>query len=491
MFVAQLLPLRPVLCLDISEGCGPEQAFAVDTSLCGPNGSTDLLYKGDAMLIVSHEPAAETSSPGSAARAIQFIHRHLVAVLIVIAVSTTSFVYLTRLTLGPLRDDAEGYYLYLPAIWLYHDVTLTDPRLAYPWWAIHHFPSTGHNGDVYQLGVAVLCSPLFLVGHFTAVLLQLHPNGYSVPEQVGAVLTALGMLVLGAWALRRSLSRRHSTGVVVGALVCVIFGTSVFDYAVVDSLYSHIFAFGLICALIPISEAWVESGSKRLIFLLGLVVGLLALVRLSDVIFIALPFCYLLSTSGGPKAGLHRLWAQRWAVLAVLMVAFLVYLPQLLLFRFASGYWTTNLYGGSPFDWLHPHTLQALLSFNPHGLLPWAPVLILAIPGLIVMGLRRDPWAVPLIAILTLNLYIITSWHQWSYGSGFGLRPFVDSTGLLALPLAAFFSDLKTPIARLSVLILAWILVMATVIQTIHYWHGLIAWDGISAGRYLQLLFRP
>jgi len=295
----------------------------------------------------------------SEAGVLEILHRWIVAVIGILAAAAVTVIYVGHQSSGPLRDDAQGYYMYLPAIWVYHDLGLNDPRLIHPPWSFHYFAATGNNGDIYQFGVALLCSPLFLLGHYFQIVRGGDSQGYSAPEQLGAIVTAVVMLCIGAWSLKRSLDRRHSGGVVLAAIVCVVFGTSVFDYAVFDSLFSHIFAFGLICALLPLSDAWRDApGSWRYAALLGLVGGLLTLVRLTDVIFLALPFLYVAFAEPNLGQGLARLWAWRAQAMTIVLVAFGVYLPQLLFIHHSAGYWTANLYLGANFDWLTPHVLD-------------------------------------------------------------------------------------------------------------------------------------
>jgi hypothetical protein len=427
-----------------------------------------------------------SSTPGLLAG----LHRFLIPVIGLVAAGSVAWIYANHLSNGPLRDDAAGYYLYLPAVWLYHDFALTDPRLLHPTWAFHHFAATGYNGNIYEFGVALLCSPLFLLGHFVEVGLGARPSGYSTGEQLGAIATAVTMLLVGVWSLKRSLDRRFSAPVVIAAITCVVFGSSVFDYAVMDSLYSHIFAFGLVCALLPASEAWQAlPASRARALLLGGIGGLLALVRLTDVLFVALPFGYLVFSEPSPGAGLRRLWAHRVEALLIGVAAFAVWLPQLVYYRYSAGYWTADMYLGMQFNWLRPQVLNSLFSFDPHGLLPYAPVLLLALPGFVLMVRRRSPWAYPILAVWLLNFYLITSWPEWSFGSGFGLRPYVDSTGLLALPLATLFSSVRGRVLQAATLLVGWLLVMTTVVQMIHYWHGLIPWTGISPAGYFRVLF--
>jgi len=122
-------------------------------------------------------------------------------------------------------------------------------------------------------------------------------------------------------------------------------------------------------------------------------------------------------------------------------------------------------------------------------LLPYAPVLFLAVPGFVLMARNRDAWTYPLLAVWLVNLYVITSWPDWFYGSGFGLRPYVDSMGLLALPLAALFGGVRGRVLRPVTVLLTWLLVMTTVMQMIHYWHRQIPLTGIDPEHYFRLLF--
>src|SRR5438067_4274978 len=125
------------------------------------------------------------SPPSSTPRLVAGLHRLLIPLVGLVAAASISWIYATHLSNGPLRDDAEGYYLYLPAVWLYHNLGLTDPRLVHPPWAFHHFAATGHNGNVYEFGVALICSPLFLLGHFIEAAVGARPAGYSTGEQLG------------------------------------------------------------------------------------------------------------------------------------------------------------------------------------------------------------------------------------------------------------------------------------------------------------------
>jgi hypothetical protein len=113
-------------------------------------------------------------------------------------------------------------------------------------------------------------------------------------------------------------------------------------------------------------------------------------------------------------------------------------------------------------------------------------VLILAVPGFFLMARNGDRWTYPLLAIWLANLYVIASWPEWSYGSGFGLRPYVDAMGLLAPPLAAVFRGVRGRVLQPATLLLSWLLVMSTVVQMIPLLAGSDSLDGDRPGGLLQ-----
>jgi hypothetical protein len=138
---------------------------------------------------------------------------------------------------------------------------------------------------------------------------------------------------------------------------------------------------------------------------------------------------------------MNELWERRQALLAIAAIAAAVVAPQIALYRFVTNHWLANPYAaqGLGFTFLSPHLFGALFS-TERGLFFWSPVLLFAVAGMFV----ARGWARQVLAssalVLALNAWLIASWTEWQYGAGYGHRAFIDSLGVLAVFLAAFFA---------------------------------------------------
>jgi hypothetical protein len=115
--------------------------------------------------------------------------------------------------------------------------------------------------------------------------------------------------------------------------------------------------------------------------------------------------------------------------------------PQLVLYKWVTTHWLVNSYApyGLGFTFLSPHLFGALFS-TARGLFFWSPVLLFAVAGMLTArGWAREARPAVMI-VLALNAWLIASWTEWQYGASYGHRAFIDSLGLMAIFLAAFFA---------------------------------------------------
>jgi hypothetical protein len=402
---------------------------------------------------------------------------------------------------SPVRSDGEGYYAYLPAYLLYRD---------YSFWALingHLSPSrtglppsvfgfslqpTGHWLDKYPVGEAILLLPFFLVGHVVALLAGVRADGYSNPELYAVGVAGLVYTVLGLSALGAALRRWFSDWVVAATLVVVTFGTSVFHYATFDSIFSHAFSFFAVSVMLLCALRWYECPRSLLrALLLGLAVGAVVAIRLTDVVLI--PAVLLLGV-GSPAAVRQRLLLFRRHVTGVgvaVVAAAAVLVPQVITWYLATHHLLVRPYPGESFYFSHPQLIGSLLSFRPHGLLPYAPVLAVALVGLVATWRWRRDLAVPVTLAFLPFWYLVASWWDWSFTAGFGDRAFNDVVPFLAIPLAFVFamaSGLRTRVLVGGVCV---VLVAVTCVQMVNYWLGRLPAAGIDpSGFFRILLFR-
>lgn len=112
--------------------------------------------------------------------------RSLAAVLVVITTIVIVRVVWFERTSNVFEWDALGYYLYLPAKYIYHDSTLLK------WWpeisSKYHFPGGFYqalplpNGNFvffYSRGISMLQTPFFFIGHYAAAWLHFPQDGFQ------------------------------------------------------------------------------------------------------------------------------------------------------------------------------------------------------------------------------------------------------------------------------------------------------------------------
>ena len=415
--------------------------------------------------------------------------RAVVALSAALCLAGYIFVYAAGRADLPIRSDGFSYYVYLPSWFLFHDPTLA--ALArdccggeFPEWsAIIRWPETRRWVNAHPIGVAVMQAPLFLVAHALTKWTNLSPHGFSLYYQHAAGLAGLAWIIAGLAVLRRVLLRSFSDGVTAATLAALLLGTNLFHYASYDSTYSHPYSFFLFAAFLLLTATWHERPSARTSILLGLVAGLIVLVRHTNVLFL-LVF---------PLYGLKHVARRTSHVARVAAVAALVVSPQLLLYYDATGRPIVSAYGDLGFNWTDPQLFGVLFS-TQKGLFFWSPLLLVALTGLIVLLRSRKPAAafvLPGLLFLGLNTYLIASWWDWQFGGSFGHRGYVDALPLLAPGLAAAFEIASRRRAALMGMTAAVATSCAlSMFQMVQYWYGIIPFQDTTWAHYCEVFLR-
>lgn len=152
-----------------------------------------------------------------------------------------------------ILSDGKGYYVYLPAVFIYHDLgfsfvdeiekTYYDTNTKYDFRSYWE----GKAYSKYSVGVALLLSPFFIIAHLLSLLLGYSADGYSQPYTIAVCIGALFYLLLGLTYLKKLLSlyKIGDTATVV-AITSITFGTNLFYYTIVEPSMSHVYSFAFI-----------------------------------------------------------------------------------------------------------------------------------------------------------------------------------------------------------------------------------------------------
>jgi hypothetical protein len=417
---------------------------------------------------------------------VKFVRGHLVLLVAAACLAGYTYALESGRVSQPIRSDAYSYYVYLPAIALYHDPSLqavaddccggTFPS----WTAIRRWRGTRRWVDPHPIGEAVMITPFFGVAHLLTLWSNLSPDGFTLYYQHAAGLAGLACVVAGLWFVRRLLRRHYSDGVADASVVALLAGTSLYHYATFDSTWSHAFSFALCAALLDRLDAWHAGASDAAAAEIGAITGLLILVRHTNLtIAAALEVTLAL-----------RDRSFRRAAPTVAAVAAVCLLPQAWIYHLATNHWIVSSYGDMGFTWLTPHLFGVLLS-PTKGVFFWAPLLLAAVAGLAWLpdGLKR--WRPAIVVILVVHTYLIASWWDWQFGASYGHRGFVDVYPLLAPGLAAAFSrGAARPAIRFWATAAVVLLCALSIFQMLQYWHGIIPMSDTTWTRYTEAFLR-
>lgn len=218
-------------------------------------------------------------------------------------VLTVLFYKIDLFPFEPIHSDGNGYYMYLPAVFVYH-----DPGMHFveglaediSGFSGTFFPmDTGQVVDKYTMGVAVLQLPFFLIADLlTKLFLPGQADGFSLFYQLGNIA---GGCFYYFWVPPVCTGQRKSIRMhpaLFGAVLLITFGTGLFHYITMDGSYSHVYSFAMIALFILLVEKHEKSQTVGMKFLGGLCFGMLTLVRVTNAVIVLIYICYRAAHSG-------------------------------------------------------------------------------------------------------------------------------------------------------------------------------------------------
>ena len=398
--------------------------------------------------------------------------------------------------------DNFGYYCYLPATFIHHDLS----HLRYTCYysqkecgviidsaqpaALQEAHAYGNNEVIkYTCGIAILEAPFFFMGHAVSLLLNRPTDGYSYYYMLFVHWGNVLFILLGLFLLR-SLLLKYFTDLITGlVLLTIALGTNLFHFTISKIGMAHGYLFTLYVVLMLATIRFYSRKDILSGVLLGLSAGFITLIRPDEIICLFIPLGYGILTGGELIQRLKSLTAQKEFYVAGLCFI-LCGLPQFLYWKHMTGHWLYYSYSGESFDFRRSHIWQGLFGFA-NGWLPYTPVMAFALLGIPLLATRLKAWLIPVVLFLPLHIYIIYSWWCWFYMNGLGSRPMIEAYPLLALPFGLIYSALlKKPLAILADVLLITFFSAQQMMMTWQTAHSLLYSEASSKTFYLHTLFK-
>jgi hypothetical protein len=383
-----------------------------------------------------------------------------------------------------LSWDTFGYYLYLPALFIYHDPGLTDFQWVqhlmdlYQTTGSFYHAYPGADGMLvikYPVGWAIAMSPFFFIAHWLAPVLGYAADGFSMPYQVIITLGALLYALSGMLLLRKVLLRFFPDWLTGFVLLLVLAGSNFAQMASDHTLSPHNLLFTAYAAVLYLTIRGHEKPSVRNSVLLGLVTGFIAITRPTDALIVLIPLLWGVWPPASFREKIRMIRTKPLPVLVFVLSGLLAVLPQLFYWKYSSGSFLFYTYQnpGEGLDWMQPHWREFLFSFRK-GWLVYTPLMVFALIGLISLARRIPQMLIPLSLFLLLYVYVVSSWTCWWYAGSFSQRPMLQTYPLLALSLACFVEWVfsKKNIFKWTMLTILLVFLALNIFQTWQYTFG-------------------
>lgn len=390
--------------------------------------------------------------------------------------------------------DVKTYYVYLPAAIIYKDLGMNfkdkDPeKFNKNVWVAP--TDIGRYVSKMSMGVSFAYAPFFILAHWLAGPLGYETDGYSIPYKFALVMSSAAYLLLGMFLLIYVLRRWFSPWIVGLVVLGITVGTNLYYYSSIEAAMSHTYSFALFAGLLLATVRWHERPSILRALMIGLLAGWITLIRPTNIIVVLIPLLWGIGSERG-ISGQISLFVRKYPHVIIMIVAgFLIWVPQLLYWKYTTGAWLFYSYGDERFFFLRPAIADGLFSYRK-GWLLYTPIMVLALAGIPPLRKRLPAAFWPVLLFTVLNIYIVLSWWSWWYGGSFGLRAFIDSYAFLALPLASFLSWVFSQRVwfRVATTIVVLVLVWHSIFQTMQYYYGAIHWDGMNRAAYWNSFLR-
>lgn len=392
-----------------------------------------------------------------------------------------------------IKADVNGYYAYLPAYFIQHDVTLkfltdaTTPNYSKYW----NVPGPQNSLLIkYTCGVSLLHAPFFMAAHLLAPKLNQPQDGYSDIYEIALLLSSSFYLILGFFFLRAVLLIYFEDWVAAISILTVFFATNLLDYATNEAGMTHAYTFGLFCFFIWLTIKWHKEPGFLFSILLGLTGGFAVLLRPTNILIWMLFLLYDVNTLALVKTK-FQMFIKNYTYIALMVVTlFIAIAPQLIYWKIVTNQWVCYSYNNEGFFFAHPKLIDGLFSYR-NGWLVYSPIMIFALAGCFLLKRYVKEFALAIPILMVVSTYVILSWWCWWY-VGFGNRAFVEYGAVLMLPFASLLTYLFKKSKVIGALFIV-IIVSAGYLNVFQQWQykiGLMHWDSMNKRAYWALFLK-
>lgn len=394
------------------------------------------------------------------------------------------------------RYDIKSYYAYFPALFIEKDIKQTfldDANYEHRkfFWRVR---DEGGNIIIqYSSGMAMMYFPFAFVAHQIAPMLDYEANGFTAPYSFAVVFSNLFFVLLGLWYFRKLLLNYFSELTTSLVMISVLLGTNLFHYATEEPAMPHAYMFSLGAVFLYFVRKWHLKPNVSNTIIIGLLSGLISLTRPNNILILIIFILWDITSFKELKDRLV-FFLRKWnLVLLMIVMFFMVWVPQFMYWKIVTGQFLYYSYGpsGGDFYFLKPHFFDQLFSYRK-GAIMYSPILFFAFISLIWLVFKNKKFGIPIIVYSIGSYWFLASWWSWWNGGGFGIRMYVDTYPVLFLAYGFLVSEVLKAKKSVKIFSVSLILILSFygLFRNYQYAHSVIHYDTNTKEMYWKSLFR-
>jgi|GEM_PF-3572798 len=388
-----------------------------------------------------------------------------------------------------IRADGIGYYSYLPAIFIYNDLSfefLDDKNLigGDGYCRIKTKENRVHNK--YTVGMSVLQLPFFGAACLYAKIMHLPINGFGKTFHLFFLVGFFFYVTLGLIFLIKYLYLIKIPTYYIAVIVLIYtLGSFVFHYLNYDVFLSHGITLSLLFALSYFIVKFNIASNIYYSIMIGLIFTLIISLRPFNMVMILFLPLYFRSFKE-TLFFLKRLLSKSIWVLFPFAIIFIV---QSIIWKIQTGHWVVYSYGSEKFIWGTHDLLYALFSYK-RGFLVYSPIFLFIFIASLAALIHKKKWLnlTYYLGLFALLFVVLSSWSSKDYGQCLGYRPMVDFSFLLLFPLLIFpLKFFKYLSVKIIALILVLISILYSITLSVQYQQNIIPWHGPTKSQFWEV----
>lgn len=422
-----------------------------------------------------------------------------------VTIVVISFFVVALPPLNVLSYDVFGYYLYLPMSFKYEDLTIRNFSTIEGILNAYHSTDTfyqaykleGGNWVMkYSMGMSVMYAPFYFIGERLARLSTYPADGFSLPYQLSILYGCLFYTIAGLYYFKKVLSHFFSDKFAALVFLLVVFGTNYLFHVSRhgQGAMTHNLLFSLSAFVVWQTLKWHSSYQLKQAVLIGAGIGLMTLIRPTELVAVFIPLLYgvySLDTFKQKCLLFFKTYRLHFIVFVAAIAVLLSY--QLLYLKIVTGSFLFNTYeainAGEGFEFKQPFILETLFSFRK-GWFIYTPLMALAVVGFWFLYKPAKHFFWPATVYFLINLYVVSSWSCWWYAASFSSRALISSYVVLSIPLGFFLVKVLSGRSRFVFFGLVVLLVVLNLFQSWQVEAGIIDTTYMSRDYYKSVFLQ-